>query len=91
MGVGIMKSTFVQIASVRYEPHTDHFRLRSYVGLDREGALDCVEFDACITWVFVSSSCPYTSVKSKCLYSGHEYPYPLNKYGSTELSGGCYK
>lgn len=86
-----MKSSIAQIESVRYEPHTDHFKLRSYVGLDREGALDYDECNACITWVFVSSSCPYKDVKLKCLFSGHEYPYPLNKYDSTELNVGYWK
>ena len=86
-----MKSNIAQIARVRYEPHTDHFKLRSYVGLDREGALDYDECNACITWVFASSGCPYTNVKSKCLYSGKEYPYPLNKYGDTELNVGYWK
>ena len=86
-----MKSSIVQIASVRYEPHTDHFILHSYVGLDEEGALDYDEYKASIMWVFCSSGCPYKDIKSKCLYSGHEYPYPLNKYGDTELSVGYWK
>lgn len=87
-----MKSNIVQIESLKYDaPYGDTFIHRSYIGLDEKGTLDYCQSRSSATWVFVSSSCPYTNVKSKCLYSGHEYPYPLNEYGSTELSVGYWK
>ena len=87
-----MKSNIAEIASLKYDaPYRDTFIHRSYIGLDENGILDYCQSRASATWVFLFSSCPYKYVKSKCLYSGHEYPYPLNKYDSTELSVGYWK
>ena len=77
-----MRSNIAEIESLKYDaPYGDTFIHRGYIGLDDSGTLDYCQSRASATWVFVSSCCPYKSLHSKGLYSGHEYPYPLNKYG----------
>ena len=90
-----MKSNIVQIVSIKYKPNSNYiynFIHRSYVGLDEDGALDYDECPVSERWVFNRDNCPYyKKYTSECLYSGVEYPYPLNKYGDTELSVGYWK
>ena len=82
-----MRSSITEIESLQYVPfHCHDFICRGYQGLDENGVLDYCESYASEAWVFVNSNCPYTSLRSKCLYSEKEYPYPLNKYGGTELN-----
>ena len=87
-----MRSNITEIASLKYDaPYGDIFIHRSYQGLDEDGVLEYSQSCVSATWVFVNSCCPYKSLRSKVLYSGKEYPYPLNKYGGTELSVGYWK
>ena len=84
-----MKSNIHEVNSIQYKPSYsgNNFIHRIYIGLDRifnKVQLDCCERSTNETWVFTYSSCPYKDV-GKCLYSGLEYPYPLNKYGGTEI------
>lgn len=81
-----MRSNISEIVSLRYiAPYGDTFIHRSYQGLGNSRLLNYSESRASATWVFVSSSCPYKSIRSKGLYSGREYFYILNKYGNTEI------
>ena len=87
-----MKSNITEVVSLRYDaPYGDTFIHRSYQGLDKNGELDYIQSRASATWVFCSSLCPYKYSPTKCLYSGKEYPYPLNEYGDTTLNVGYWK
>lgn len=86
-----MRSNIAEIESLKYDSAYGNFIHRSYQGLDEDGVLDYSQSRASEIYVFLCSACPYKDVKSKCLYSRHEYPYPLNKYGSTELNVGYWK
>lgn len=82
-----MRSNIFEVASVRYKPpYGDTFVHRSYQRVNKNGTLNYNEMNASATWVFCSSNCPYKRIKTKCLYSGLEYPYPLNKYGDKEIN-----